>query len=96
MIAALPEKLQERCLAAPGLLAQIIVSKYCDHLPLYRQEQIYWNRHRVKLRRRRTMSMSTSADARSTSHARRGESVRALGGMFGRGLPCFVCRQPVP
>jgi transposase len=25
-----------------GLLAQIIVSKYLDHLPLYRQEQIYW------------------------------------------------------
>jgi transposase len=27
--------------ATPGLLAQIGVSKYCDHLPLYRQEQIY-------------------------------------------------------
>ena len=25
-----------------GLLAQIITSRYCDHLPLYRQEQIYW------------------------------------------------------
>ena len=36
-----PKALQERCLAAPGLLAQIIVAKYCDHLPLYRQEQIY-------------------------------------------------------
>ena len=31
VIAALPPSLQERCLAAPGLLAQIIVSKYCDH-----------------------------------------------------------------
>ncbi len=28
--------LQERSIAAPGLLAQIIVAKYCDHLPLYR------------------------------------------------------------
>ena len=27
--------------ATPGLLAQIGVAKYCDHLPLYRQEQIY-------------------------------------------------------
>ena len=27
--------------ATAGLLAQIGVSKYCDHLPLYRQEQIY-------------------------------------------------------
>jgi transposase len=51
VIAALPESLQERCVAAPGLLAQLIVSKFCDHLPLYRQEQIYWNRHRVWLPR---------------------------------------------
>ncbi|TWW09138.1 transposase [Planctomyces bekefii] len=27
--------------ATPGLLAQIAVAKFCDHLPLYRQEQIY-------------------------------------------------------
>ena len=45
VIAALPPSLQERCLAAPGLLAQIIVSKYCDHLPLYRQEAIFRKRH---------------------------------------------------
>ncbi|MGB7933576.1 MAG: IS66 family transposase, partial [Gammaproteobacteria bacterium] len=30
-----------RGLAGPGLLAQVMVSKYCDHLPLYRQSQIY-------------------------------------------------------
>src|SRR5512136_1122679 len=29
VIAPLPESLQERCLAAPGLLAQILVGKYC-------------------------------------------------------------------
>ena len=51
VIAPAPESLQQRCIAAPGLLAQIIVSKYCDHLPLYRQEQIYWNRHQVWLPR---------------------------------------------
>jgi transposase len=51
VIAPLPESLQERCIAAPGLLAQITISKYCDHLPLYRQEQIYWNRHEVWLPR---------------------------------------------
>jgi transposase len=38
-------------LAAPGLLAQIIVAKYCDHLPLYRQEQIYRLRHGIELPR---------------------------------------------
>ena len=27
--------------AGPGLLAHVLVSKYCDHLPLYRQEEIY-------------------------------------------------------
>jgi len=31
--------LQERVLAAPALLANIITGKYCDALPLYRQEQ---------------------------------------------------------
>jgi transposase len=51
IIAALPESLQQRCLAAPGLLAQVLVSKYCDHLPPYRQEQIYWSRHQVWLPR---------------------------------------------
>jgi transposase len=27
--------------AGPGLLAHVVVSKYCDHLPLYRQAEIY-------------------------------------------------------
>jgi transposase len=30
-----------RCKASPGLLSHIAVSKYCDHLPLYRLEQIF-------------------------------------------------------
>jgi len=51
VIAPLPPMLQQRSTVAPGLLAQIIVSKYVDHLPLYRQEQIYWTRHRVWLPR---------------------------------------------
>jgi len=51
VIADLPARLLHRGIAAPGLLAQIIVSKYCDHLPLYRQEQIYRSRHGVLLPR---------------------------------------------
>jgi transposase len=51
VIAPLPACLQERGLAAPGLLAQVLVSKYCDHLPLYRQEQIFLRRHQVHLPR---------------------------------------------
>lgn len=30
----------ERGLPGPGLVAHVITSKYCDHLPLYRQERI--------------------------------------------------------
>jgi hypothetical protein len=44
VIAPLRENLQQRGIAALGLLPQVIVSKYCDQLPLFRQEQIYWNR----------------------------------------------------
>src|SRR5216684_9120321 len=29
----------ERGMAGPGLLAHVLVSKYCDHLPLYRQAE---------------------------------------------------------
>ena len=56
VVAKLPPMLQERCTVAPGLLAQVIVSKYVDHLPLYRQEQIYWTRHRVWLPRQNLAS----------------------------------------
>ena len=30
-----------RGMAGPGLLAHVLVAKYCDHLPLYRQSGIY-------------------------------------------------------
>jgi transposase len=30
-----------RGLASPGLLSHVLVAKYCDHLPLYRQAEIY-------------------------------------------------------
>ncbi len=37
--ASLPGRLMEKCMAGEGLLAQLIVDKYADHLPLYRQLQ---------------------------------------------------------
>jgi transposase len=40
----------EKGLAAPGLLSYVIVSKYSDHLPLYRLERIL-KRHRIHLAR---------------------------------------------
>jgi len=51
VIAPLPACLQERCLATPDLIAQVLVSKYVDHLPLYRQQQIYSTRHGVEIPR---------------------------------------------
>jgi transposase len=51
VIAPLPPGLQERCLAAPGLIAEVITAKYVDHLPLYRQEQIYRQRYGVDIPR---------------------------------------------
>jgi transposase len=37
--ASLPGRLLEKCMAGEGLLAQIIIDKYVDHLPLHRQLQ---------------------------------------------------------
>jgi transposase len=51
IVAKLPERLLERGILAPGLLAHIVIGKYADHLPLYRQEQIYLQRHGVGLSR---------------------------------------------
>jgi len=36
-----PSRPIERGVAGPGLLAHVLVSKYADHLPLYRQSEIY-------------------------------------------------------
>lgn len=63
IIAELP-LIMERCKGAPGLISQIIVSKYCDHLPLYRQEQIYRLRHGIELPRQ-TMARWIAWAARS-------------------------------
>jgi transposase len=45
-----PERPIAKGLASPGLLAHVLVSKYCDHQPLYRQAQIF-ARHGVRLNR---------------------------------------------
>jgi len=39
--AAAPNRPIARGVAGPGLLAHVLVAKYCDHLPLYRQSGIY-------------------------------------------------------
>ena len=39
--AAAPSRPIPRGVAGPGLLAHVMVSKFCDHLPLHRQSRIY-------------------------------------------------------
>src|SRR5579883_460886 len=48
--AAAPERPIAGGLATPALLAQVLISRYCDHTPLYRQSQIF-ARHGVELER---------------------------------------------
>lgn len=45
-----PERPIAKGMATPGLLANVLVSKYCDHIPLYRQSQIF-ARHSVEIDR---------------------------------------------
>ena len=39
--APMPSLPVERGMAGPGLIAQVLIQKYCDHLPLYRQAEIF-------------------------------------------------------
>lgn len=45
--APLPPKPIERGYASAGLLERILVSKYVEHIPLYRQSEIYASRDRT-------------------------------------------------
>ena len=37
----MPAQIIDKAIPAPGLLAQVVIAKHDDHLPLYRQEEIY-------------------------------------------------------
>jgi transposase len=41
VIAPLPPSLQERCIATPGLIAEVVDNRFVCHLPYYRQEEIF-------------------------------------------------------
>jgi transposase len=49
-IAPMPTLLLPKSIATPELVAHTIISKYCDHLPLYRQESI-WARLEIDMPR---------------------------------------------
>jgi transposase len=52
VVAPLPPRLVEGGYASPGLLTDILLKKYVDHLPLHRQEQILRTRHGIELSRK--------------------------------------------
>ena len=41
VVAPLPPSLQDRCIATPGLIAEIIDNRFVCHLPYYRQAEIF-------------------------------------------------------
>ena len=49
VVAPAPERASG--MAAPGLLAHLLVSKFSDHLPFYRQQMIFQERHGVSITR---------------------------------------------
>lgn len=51
VVAPAPGRVADRCLAAPGLLAHLLVSKYADHLPFYRLQTMFWQRQGVFIAR---------------------------------------------
>ena len=85
--AELPSRPITRGRPGPGLLAHILVGKYCDHLPLYRQSEIY-ARDKVDLHR----STLTDWVGRSTAlleplAAHIGKLVRAGPALFADDTP---------
>lgn len=62
VVAPAPQRVAEHGLAAPGLLAQLLVGKYCDHLPYYRQEQIFRQRHGVFIARQQMVRWTAQCE----------------------------------
>ena len=52
LLAPLPPRIIEGGYASAGLLTDIMLKKYVDHLPLHRQEQILRTRHGIELSRK--------------------------------------------
>ena len=51
VVAPAPKRILENSYASAGLLVSIVLAKYCDHLPLYRQSKIFKSRLNVDLSR---------------------------------------------
>lgn len=85
--AELPSRPITRGRPGPGLLAHVLVGKYCDHLPLYRQSEIY-ARDKVDLHRSTLtdwVGRSTALMAPLAAHI--GKLVRAGPALFADDTP---------
>ncbi|WP_260003250.1 IS66 family transposase [Leisingera caerulea] len=85
---ALPSRPIERGRPGPGLLAHVLVSKYADHSPLYRQSQIY-GREGIDLER------STLADWVGRSAALLEPLADAIGRHVRAGQAIFADDTPI-
>jgi len=86
--APMPSRPIERGRPGSGLLAHVLVSKYCDHLPLYRQSQIY-EREGIDLDR------STMADWVGKSTALLKPLADAIGKHVRQGQALFADDTPI-
>ena len=86
--APMPPRPIERGRPGPGLLAHVLVSKYGDHLPLYRQSQIY-QREGIDLDR------STMADWVGKSTALLEPLADAIGKHVRKGQALFADDTPI-
>lgn len=86
--APLPSRPIERGRPGAGLLAHVLVSKFCDHLPLYRQSQIY-EREGIDLDR------STLCDWVGRSTALLEPLAEAVGAMVQQGSAIFADDTPI-
>ncbi len=84
----LPSRPIDRGRAGPGLLAHVLVSKYADHLPLYRQSQIY---HREGI----DLDRSTMADWVGRATALLEPLADAIGRHVRQGPALFADDTPV-
>lgn len=84
-----PSRPIARGMAGPGLLAHVLVSKYADHLPLYRQSQIF-ARDGIELER------STLADWVGGAHPLVQPLVDALGRYVLQAYKVHADDTPVP
>jgi len=75
--APMPAQIIEQGLATPGLLAHVAIAKFCDHLPLARQERVF-ARHGIEIPRSTlTDWMLATGQAVSPVVQRMGECVKS-------------------